>query len=45
MLKKNKIHSFATELGKQKTRGAEGKNIEATLKRDLVGSILCQCNK
>ena len=45
MLKKNKIHSFATESGKQKTQGAEWKIIEATLIRGLFGSILRQCNK
>ena len=38
---KKKIHSFAAESGKRKTRGAEGKFIEATLIRDLFGSILC----
>ena len=40
-IKKKKIHSFATESEKWKTRGAEGKIIEATLIRDLFGSILC----
>ena len=40
-IKKNKIHSFATESGKRKIWGAEGKIIEATLIRDLFGSILC----
>ena len=46
MIKKHKIHDFATESGKWKTRGAEGKTIEATLIRGLFGSVLfCQCNK
>ena len=40
-LKKNKIYSFPRESGKRKIRGAEGKIIEATLIRDLFGSILC----
>ena len=40
-IKKNKILSFATESGKRKIRGAEGKNLEATLIRDLFVSILC----
>ena len=40
-IKKNKILIFSTESGKLKVRGAEGKIIEATLIRDLFGSILC----
>ena len=39
-IEKNKIHSFATESGKRKNRGAQEKIIEATLKIDLFGSIL-----
>ena len=39
-IKKNKIHSFERESGKRKIRGAEGKILEATLIRDLFGSIL-----
>ena len=35
------MHSFATDSGEQKIRGAEGKIIEAPLIRDLFGSILC----
>ena len=41
MIKKHKIHDFATESGKWETRGAEGKTIEATLIRGLFGSVLC----
>ena len=35
-IKKNKIHSFATESGKQKIRRAEGKIIEATIENRFV---------
>ena len=35
-IKKNKIHSFATESGKQKIRRAEGKIIEATIEKRFV---------
>ena len=40
-IKKSKIHCSAAESGKRKIRGAEGKIIEATLIKDLFGSILC----
>ena len=40
-INKNKICNFATESGKPKIQWAEGKIIETTLIRDLLGSILC----
>ena len=39
-LKAQKIHTFATEDGKKKLKGADGKLVEACLIRDLFGSIL-----
>ena len=39
--KRNKKHSFPTQSGKRKIWGAERKIIEASLIRDLFGSILC----
>ena len=39
--KRNKKHSFPTESEKRKIWGAERKIIEASLIRDLFGSILC----
>ena len=41
MIKNNKIYNFATESGKWKIQGTEGKITEATLIRELLGSILC----
>ena len=39
-IKKDKIHNFATESAKHKVREAEGKITEATMIRDLFGSML-----
>ena len=41
MIKNNKIYNFATESEKWKIQGTEGKITEATLIRELLGSILC----